>query len=231
MLHVSLTQKVQLAGRSMLHVDTRARPILALGKNEAPPRIVKGRAIQAMGQPPPRTGSSRQKAKLTHVESPKGARSHPYAITPGCVGHRSFIARSHAHGGLVPYRGLATCKGVYKRRFERERILSQSEEDHISGPLTFTMIELRRGCLTAFRSTARPAPSASAFRKSAVCRAASQASTARVLLRLPLRLKFGESVSVTGPLEGLGAWMPKNAPRLAWTEGHVWQIELELPTE
>ena len=99
-------------------------------------------------------------------------------------------------------------------------------------PVKHTMLELRRGCLTTFTSSRqRPAPSASAFRKSTVCRASSPASTAKVLLRLPLRLKFGESVSVTGPLEGLGAWMPKDAPRLAWTEGHVWQIELELPTE
>ena len=82
MLHISLNQKVLGAGRSMLHVDKEARPIpvLDLRENGAPSRILKGREIRAMGQPPSRTGGSRQKAKMTHDERPKGGHSHPYVI-------------------------------------------------------------------------------------------------------------------------------------------------------
>ena len=44
-----------------------------------------------------------------------------------------------------------------------------------------------------------------------------------------MKLEFGESVTVTGSAPELGAWgtyIP-----LTWTEGHVWQIDVELPKE
>lgn len=44
------------------------------------------------------------------------------------------------------------------------------------------------------------------------------------------KLEYGECHKVVGNHPSLGNWNVEAAPTLRWSEGHVWQGELQLPT-
>ena len=56
-------------------------------------------------------------------------------------------------------------------------------------------------------------------------------STSPALLRLKVKLGFGDSVLCCGSHGALGAWDVAGAAGLAWSEGDVWQAQVALPQE
>eukprot|EP00195_Chlamydomonas_chlamydogama_P005379 CAMPEP_0202890658 /NCGR_PEP_ID=MMETSP1392-20130828/994_1 /ASSEMBLY_ACC=CAM_ASM_000868 /TAXON_ID=225041 /ORGANISM="Chlamydomonas chlamydogama, Strain SAG 11-48b" /LENGTH=213 /DNA_ID=CAMNT_0049574273 /DNA_START=308 /DNA_END=949 /DNA_ORIENTATION=+ len=54
----------------------------------------------------------------------------------------------------------------------------------------------------------------------------SQDSTVAVTLKIPYRVKFGEHIGIVGGGELLGAWDPKRAVAMQWTDNDVWVAEL-----
>ena len=46
---------------------------------------------------------------------------------------------------------------------------------------------------------------------------------------IPLQLEYGESITVTGSHAELGNWTEFKP--LQWSQGHIWTMELDLPTE
>jgi len=50
----------------------------------------------------------------------------------------------------------------------------------------------------------------------------------RILFNLPYRCSFGENLAIVGSGEPLGAWDPDRSVPLTWSEGDVWQGEIEM---
>jgi hypothetical protein len=51
----------------------------------------------------------------------------------------------------------------------------------------------------------------------------------RVSFRLPYRCEFGQNVSIAGSISPLGGWNVGQCLDMRWTDGDVWQAELEVP--
>lgn len=52
----------------------------------------------------------------------------------------------------------------------------------------------------------------------------------KVSFKLPYRCSFGQELAIVGSGEALGNWDVKNAKRMQWTDGDVWQVEFEVST-
>jgi hypothetical protein len=50
----------------------------------------------------------------------------------------------------------------------------------------------------------------------------------KILFNLPYRCSFGENLAIVGSGEPLGAWDPDRSVPLTWSEGDVWQGEIEM---
>ncbi len=49
--------------------------------------------------------------------------------------------------------------------------------------------------------------------------------------QLPHHVPFGQEVLITGDSDALGSWSPVKARKLAWQEGDVWRVTVDLPAE
>ncbi len=58
-----------------------------------------------------------------------------------------------------------------------------------------------------------------------------QPTTAKVTFQLPHHVPFGQEVLITGDSDALGSWSPVKARKLAWQEGDVWRVTVDLPAE
>ena len=58
----------------------------------------------------------------------------------------------------------------------------------------------------------------------------SSSSLNKVLFTIPVSVQYGESLSVSGEGQELGAWSPENSLPLKWNEGNIWAAEIPLPT-
>ena len=46
-----------------------------------------------------------------------------------------------------------------------------------------------------------------------------------------MQVQFGEETRIVGSIPALGGWDVKKAPKMAWNDGHVWSLELEVPSD
>ena len=60
---------------------------------------------------------------------------------------------------------------------------------------------------------------------------ASGGSTSPLLMKVHLKVAFGDTVLCCGSHGALGAWDAAGAASLAWTEGDIWQAQVALPQE
>ncbi|KAK6943519.1 Carbohydrate binding module family 20 [Dillenia turbinata] len=58
-----------------------------------------------------------------------------------------------------------------------------------------------------------------------------QLKTANVKFQLRKKCMFGEQFLVVGDDPVLGLWDPEGAIPLEWSDGHLWTLELDIPTE
>mmetsp|Transcript_24076 Transcript_24076/g.51749 ORF Transcript_24076/g.51749 Transcript_24076/m.51749 type:complete len:259 (-) Transcript_24076:277-1053(-) len=56
-------------------------------------------------------------------------------------------------------------------------------------------------------------------------------TTAKVTFQLPHSVPFGQEVLITGDSDELGSWSLAKARKLAWQEGDVWRVTVDLPAE
>ena len=47
----------------------------------------------------------------------------------------------------------------------------------------------------------------------------------------PVQVEFGEEARIVGNIPELGSWDVFRAPKMRWNDGHVWSLELDLPTD
>lgn len=52
-----------------------------------------------------------------------------------------------------------------------------------------------------------------------------------VSFKLPYHCKFGQKLCLVGGDDKLGGWTVERAVEMSWTEGDVWTVELQLPSE
>lgn len=57
------------------------------------------------------------------------------------------------------------------------------------------------------------------------------AGNVSIRFKLPYRCKYGQELCITGEDDVLGGWTVERAIPMVWTEGDVWQVELQLPTK
>ncbi|KAK4706385.1 hypothetical protein R3W88_034080 [Solanum pinnatisectum] len=57
-----------------------------------------------------------------------------------------------------------------------------------------------------------------------------QSKPVRVKFQLNKECSFGQHFYLVGDDPMLGLWDPSNAVRLEWSEGHVWNVELDIPS-
>nr|XP_028956374.1 uncharacterized protein LOC103420140 [Malus domestica] len=57
-----------------------------------------------------------------------------------------------------------------------------------------------------------------------------QSETVRVQFNLHKECKFGESFLLVGSEPIMGQWDPSNATPMNWSDGNIWNIELNVPT-
>ncbi|XP_068311574.1 uncharacterized protein [Pyrus communis] len=57
-----------------------------------------------------------------------------------------------------------------------------------------------------------------------------QSETVRVQFNLHKECKFGESFLLVGSEPIMGQWNPSNATPMNWSDGNIWNIELNVPT-
>lgn len=50
----------------------------------------------------------------------------------------------------------------------------------------------------------------------------------RVTFTVPRRVRFGQHVCIIGAGEALGSWDPTQAVGMTWTEGDIWQVEVDV---
>ncbi len=53
-------------------------------------------------------------------------------------------------------------------------------------------------------------------------------SSVRVTFTVPHRVRFGQHVCIIGAGEALGEWDPVRAVGMTWTEGDIWQAEVDV---
>lgn len=83
------------------------------------------------------------------------------------------------------------------------------------------------------RSTAATGRCRSAVRLTLPLAAAARppAGSVSVSFKLPYHCKFGQKLCLVGGGDKLGGWTVERAVEMSWTEGDVWTVELQLPSE
>lgn len=57
------------------------------------------------------------------------------------------------------------------------------------------------------------------------------AGSVTVRFQLPYHCKYGQRLCLVGGDEKLGRWQVEQAVPMNWTEGDVWVVDLQLPSE
>lgn len=67
-----------------------------------------------------------------------------------------------------------------------------------------------------------------ATRRSVACSASGKVPVRFVVQK---RVKYGEIFKVVGNQSAIGNWGVGTAPEMRWSEGHVWEADVELPKD
>jgi hypothetical protein len=59
--------------------------------------------------------------------------------------------------------------------------------------------------------------------------ASAAAETVKVTFQLPHSVPFGQEVVIAGDAQVLGSWSLAKAKKLAWNEGDLWTVTVDLP--
>lgn len=61
--------------------------------------------------------------------------------------------------------------------------------------------------------------------------ASAAAETVKVTFQLPHSVPFGQEVVIAGDAQVLGSWSLAKAKKLAWNEGDLWTVTVDLPAD
>ena len=53
---------------------------------------------------------------------------------------------------------------------------------------------------------------------------------AKVTIKVPARLAYGQSIALAGSHQALGSWDANDSLALTWSDGHVWTGEVDMPS-
>lgn len=56
------------------------------------------------------------------------------------------------------------------------------------------------------------------------------AESTRVAFQVSKQVQYGESIKLVGSGSALGDWSLDNAPEMSWTDGDIWTVDVDLPT-
>lgn len=107
-------------------------------------------------------------------------------------------------GARVGAGGSATAAG------EPQAAAAGVDAAPLSGPLTFPRLLLAA---------------------SAPLLACCPAGNVSVRFRMPYHCKYGQKLCLIGESDMLGGWAVERALAMNWTEGDVWEVELQLPAK